>query len=172
MFNFLKKAEEPELKPQIIDPVKLAQKQDELTLLIKKAAEDGVITPVEDAQISQLAVLVGINKTGIKKMINAELLPQFKAQIEKFASDGNFDDLELKAIRDKANELEVSDADVAMMMAEALSHHDADVKKKITRALSVMGVGLVAVGAILSKVLLEMSANGNLKHTMVQHRKG
>lgn len=157
MFNFLKKAEEPELKPQILDPVKLAQKQDELTLLIKKAAEDGVITPVEDAQISQLAVLVGINKTGIKKMINAELLPQFKAQIEKFASDGNFDDLELKAIRDKANELEVSDADV---------------KKKITRALSVMGVGLVAVGAILSKVLLEMSANGNLKHTMVQHRKG
>lgn len=172
MFEFLKKAEEPALEPQILDPVKLQEKREELALLIKKAASDGIITPIEDAQISELAIQVGINKTGIKKMINAELLPFFKAQIDKFANDGEFDELELKAIKKRANELEVSNADVAMMMAEALSHHGEEVRKKITVALSALGVGLVAVGAILGKVLMDASSQGNIKITGVKHFKG
>lgn len=172
MFEFLKKAKEPEIVPQIKDPVLLEKKRTELVELIHKAASDGIITPIEDAEISQLAVQVGVNKTGIKKMINAEFASQLKAQIELFANDGEFDDNEMKAIKKRAKEIDVSDREIAMMIAEALSHHKEEVKKKVTAALTAFGIGVLAVGAVVGNVLMEVSSKGNLKITTVQHKKG
>lgn len=169
MFEFLKNLTEKEVVPQISDPIELAKKTKELEELVKMAASDGIITAIENAQITQLATLVGINKKGVKEMIKVELLPHFKKQIDLMASDGEIDEEEMIALSQRAEELGITEVELSIMINEILAPYKKEAREKMKNVMTVAGISLGVVGAVLGAVLLETASQGNIKFSTIMH---
>ena len=199
MFNFFDdtpqllpvkvKKKEAKIAPLISDPALLAKKRQQLQDLVKKAAEDGVITAMEYDELRELTAQVGVNNSELNDMIQLEYKKKLISRVRLFAEDGEIDEGEMKLLLRRANEIGVDKAELNTYINEALSEYDIEKKKKFRNvciSLAVVAAGAAAAVIGLNfqknKAMLAAAQQGNMKvslstithtrNTNVQHSSG
>ena len=165
--------DEEQLVPTITDPQLLAQKRKELNELVRKAAEDGVITKVEYDELCELTVQVGVNNFELNEMIRAEYKNALKDKVQLFVEDdGEVDETEMKNLTSRAKEIGVSQAELKTLISEAMSKYKLEQQKKdaekwkeskakFAEKASRFGKILLAAGAATAAAYVGLKAQSN-----------
>lgn len=141
-----------------IFPFIKAKRLKKLIAYIQQAVEKGIITSPEYDQIYQLADHIPLTKSEVHVMVEREFRNHFKSLLQKYASNGEINEEERKALATRAKMIGVSDNDMQLMIDEALNDYKKELQTKLCSTWGgVATIATIGVAAVLAAAAIDKS---------------